>query len=61
MGGNMEKNIPSSFMGYNKTAVNNIIKEKDTRLETQQNDINYLRGQIEKLQNSQKKESKKIK
>jgi len=57
----MEKNIPSSFMGYNKTAVNNIIKEKDTRLETQQNDINYLRGQIEKLQNSQKKESKKIK
>ena len=48
-------NIPSSFMGYNKQAVDEIIKEKDNKLVTQQEDINYLRGEILKLEKNSKK------
>ena len=44
------ENIPSSFMGYNKEVVKEIIKSKDNKLKTQQQDINYLRGQIDSLQ-----------
>lgn len=55
------ENIPSSFMGYNKDAVNDIITEKDNKLKTQQNDINYLRGQIEELENRMNTKSKQPK
>lgn len=51
-------NIPSSFIGYNKQAVNQIIKEKDNKLSLQQKDIDYLRNEIlrlEKSSNSKKK------
>ena len=44
------ENIPSSFIGYNKTIVNDILNQKDTILNTQQNDINYLRNEISRLE-----------
>lgn len=43
-------NIPSSFIGYNKQAVNEIIKQKDNKLNMQQKDINYLRNEILRLE-----------
>ena len=42
--------IPTSFIGYNKDAVNEIIKQKDSKLSTQQKDIDYLRKQVENLE-----------
>ena len=48
--GKFMKNIPSSFMGYNRQSVNKIIKDKDDKLNTQQKDIDYLRGEITKLE-----------
>ena len=44
------ENIPSSFMGYNRESVKKIIKEKDNKLSVQQKDIDYLRGEITKLE-----------
>ncbi len=61
VGGNIMENIPSSFMGYNKQAVNDIIKQKDDLLVTQQKDINYLRGQLDKLEKEKQKPAKKVK
>lgn len=52
------ENIPSSFIGYNKRSVNEIIKQKNDKLKTQQQDINYLRNQITRLEKSAKKKSK---
>lgn len=49
------ENIPSSFLGYNKEAVNAIMKEKNEKLATQQNDINYLRSELMKLEKANKK------
>ena len=46
----MEK-IPYSFLGYNKKCVNRILNEKNSQLESQQLDINYLRNEIERLEN----------
>lgn len=43
-------NIPSSFIGYNKQAVDEIIKQKDNKLNTQQKDIDYLRNEILRLE-----------
>lgn len=54
----MMENIPSSFMGYNKRSVNELIKQKDDKLKTQQQDIDYLRNQISKLEKTAKKKSK---
>ena len=55
----MEK-IPSSFMGYNKQYVNEIINQKDRLLLTQKQDINYLRSEIDKLEKKiEKSENKK--
>lgn len=51
-------NIPSSFMGYNKQAVNQIIKEKDNKLSLQQEDINYLRNEILRLEKTIKNKKK---
>jgi len=45
------ENIPSSFIGYNKQAVNDIIEKKDSLLSTQKKDINYLRNEITRLEN----------
>lgn len=45
----MEK-IPSSLLGYNKKTVDNILKEKNSKLNCQQNDIEYLRSEITKLE-----------
>lgn len=53
----MEK-IPSSFIGYNKQAVHEIIKQKDDKLSTQQKDINYLRDEILKLERTVKSSKK---
>lgn len=39
-------NIPTSFIGYNRAAVNKLLKEKDTLLETQRRDIEYLRQEL---------------
>ena len=52
----MEKTIPSSLIGYNKQTVNEIIKQKDTVLHTQQEDINYLRKENLKLKTQLKKQ-----
>lgn len=52
------ENIPSSFMGYNKQAVNELIQKKDSILSTQKKDINYLRNEITRLE-KQIKTSKK--
>ena len=41
--------LPSSFLGYNKKAVHELIKEKNNKLKTQQSDINYLRTENLKL------------
>ena len=45
----MEK-IPSSFMGYKKDIVKEIIEQKDILLDAQQKDIEYLRNEITKLE-----------
>lgn len=45
----MEK-IPSSLLGYDKKTVDNILKEKNSKLNCQQNDIEYLRSEITKLE-----------
>lgn len=50
----MEK-IPSSFMGYRKDIVEDIINRKDALLFTQRQDINYLRNEIDRLEKSLKK------
>ncbi len=52
----MTKNIPSSFIGYNKQAVEEILKEKNALLKTQKEDINYLRNENKKLKKQLKKE-----
>lgn len=45
------ENIPSSFIGgYSKKAVNKIISEKNSQLNKQQKDIDYLRSEITKLE-----------
>ena len=44
----MEK-IPSSFIGYNKTVVKDLINQKNNLLKTQQKDIDYLRQENKKL------------
>lgn len=43
-------NIPSSFRGYNKESVNKILKEKDALLETQRQDIEYLRNELSRFE-----------
>ena len=43
------ENIPSSFLGYNKDAVKELINKKNSLLKTQQEDINYLRKENLKL------------
>ena len=45
------KNIPSSFMGYNRDIVNKILEEKDSLLETQRQDIEYLRKELSRFEN----------
>ena len=44
------KNIPSSFMGYNRDIVNKILEEKDSLLETQRQDIEYLRKELSRFE-----------
>lgn len=44
-------NIPTSFLGYNREAVKKILKEKDSLLETQRKDIEYLRQELSQLTN----------
>jgi len=51
--------IPSSFLGYNKKAVNQLIKQKNEKLKTQQSDINYLRTENTKLKKKLKTINKK--
>lgn len=46
------ENIPSSFIGYKKEVVDDIINQKNSKLSTQQKDINYLRNEINKLEKS---------
>ena len=43
------ENIPSSFIGYNKNAVKELIKQKNSQLKSQQEDIDYLRQENLKL------------
>lgn len=50
----MEK-IPSSFIGYNKHYIDNLLNEKDTLLSTQKQDICYLRSEVERLEKKIKK------
>lgn len=52
------ENIPSSFIGYNKQAVDSIIKQKDDKLSSQQKDINFLRDEILKLEKTVKSNKK---
>ncbi len=50
--------IPTSFIGYKKEVVNEIIKEKDNKLSVQQKDIDYLRKQVTDLEKTSKKLAK---
>ena len=50
-------NIPSSFIGYNKKTVDELLKEKDSLLETQRQDIEYLRRELSKLQKTRQQKS----
>ena len=50
--------IPTSFIGYKKEVVNEIIKEKDNKLSVQQKDIEYLRKQVTDLEKTSKKLAK---
>ena len=43
------ENIPSSLIGYSKTAVNNIIMQKNNQIKTQQDDIDFLREENKRL------------
>ena len=43
------ENIPSSLIGYNKEAVNDIIMQKNNQLKTQQQDIDFLREENKRL------------
>lgn len=52
------ENIPSSFIGYNKQAVDTIIKQKDDKLSSQQKDINFLRDEILRLEKTVKSNKK---
>lgn len=52
-------NIPTSFMGYNKQIVDDILTKKDFELNTQQKDINYLRNEISRLEKNTNTSSKK--
>ena len=51
------KNIPSSFRGYNKATVNEILKEKDALLETQRQDIEYLRNELSRFEKNKNEKS----
>ena len=48
------KNIPSSFMGYNRDIVNKILEEKDSLLETQRQDIEYLRKELSRFEKTKR-------
>lgn len=52
------ENLPSSLIGYNKDAVESLIKQKNLKLETQQADIDYLRTENKKLRKQLKSNSK---
>ena len=51
---NNTTNIPSSFLGYNKEAVKKLLKEKDNLLETQRQDIEYLRKELSRFEKNKK-------
>ena len=51
---NKSKNIPSAFMGYKREAVDNLLKEKDALLETQREDIEYLRKELNRYEKMKK-------
>ena len=57
----MKINIPSSFIGYKKASVNQILNEKNKLLETQNQDIEYLRNENKKLKKQLKIKNKKEK
>ena len=48
------ENIPSSLIGYNKDAVDNLLNKKNNLLRTQQKDIEYLRQENKKLKSKLK-------
>jgi len=52
------ENIPSSFLGYNKKAVLEIISKKNKQLKTQQEDISYLRTENTELKRKLKSKNK---
>ena len=54
----MHKTIPSSLIGYDKECVNEIIKQKNNILKTQQKDIDYLRQENLNLKKQLKKQEK---
>ncbi|MBQ7466551.1 MAG: hypothetical protein IJS74_00605 [Clostridia bacterium] len=49
-----KQTIPSSFMGYNKDAVRKLLQEKDELLETQRQDIEYLRKELSRFEKNKK-------
>ena len=51
--------IPTSIIGYKKSAVNAIIKQKDELNDAQRKDIDYLRSEISRLEKEIKKSKKK--
>jgi len=51
----MQENIPSSFIGYNKNTVKQILNQKNQLLKTQKEDIDYLRQENLKLKKQVKK------
>lgn len=47
--------IPTSLIGYKKSAVHEILKQKDNLVHAQKKDISYLRSEISRLEKRVKK------
>ena len=52
--GDKTNNIPSSFLGYKREVVDKLLREKDALLETQREDIKYLRKELSRFENHKK-------
>ena len=48
-------NLPTSLIGYKKEAVDKILEEKDKQISAKQDDIDYLRSEISRLEKEIKK------
>lgn len=47
-------NIPTSFFGYKRETVDRLLKEKNELLETQKQDIEYLRKELSRFEKTKR-------